>query len=193
MEEKTAIRFAKKNLLITFHPVTLDSNTSQKHFKSIISVLNDLKDSLFIFTMPNADSQGRIIKKIINDFVSTHSKNSIAFETMGNLNYLSTLQYVDAVVGNSSSGLTEAPTFKIGTINIGDRQKGRLKSKSVIDCNPNKESIVKAIETLYSKDFKKGLLDVKNPYGDGFATEKIISILKKETIPKELKKKFYKP
>ena len=143
--------------------------------------------------MPNADSQGRIIKKIINDFVSTHSKNSIAFETMGNLNYLSTLQYVDAVVGNSSSGLTEAPTFKIGTINIGDRQKGRLKSKSVIDCNPNKESIVKAIETLYSKDFKKGLLDVKNPYGDGFATEKIISILKKETIPKELKKKFYKP
>ena len=193
LEEKTAIRFAKKNLLITFHPVTLDSNTSQKHFKSIISVLNDLKDSLFIFTMPNADSQGRIIKKIINDFVSTHSKNSIAFETMGNLNYLSTLQYVDAVVGNSSSGLTEAPTFKIGTINIGDRQKGRLKSKSVIDCNPNKESIVKAIETLYSKDFKKGLLDVKNPYGDGFATEKIISILKKETIPKELKKKFYKP
>ena len=193
LEEKTAIRFAKKNLLITFHPVTLDSNTSQKHFKSIISVLNDLKDSLFIFTMPNADSQGRIIKKIINDFVSTHLKNSIAFETMGNLNYLSTLQYVDAVVGNSSSGLTEAPTFKIGTINIGDRQKGRLKSKSVIDCNPNKESIVKAIETLYSKDFKKGLLDVKNPYGDGFATEKIISILKKETIPKELKKKFYKP
>ena len=193
LEEKTAIRFAKKNLLITFHPVTLDSNTSQKHFKSIISVLNDLKDSLLIFTMPNADSQGIIIKKIINDFVSTHSKNSIAFETMGNLNYLSTLQYVDAVVGNSSSGLTEAPTFKIGTINIGDRQKGRLKSKSVIDCNPNKESIVKAIETLYSKDFKKGLLDVKNPYGDGFATEKIISILKKESIPKELKKKFYKP
>tara|TARA_B100000029_G_scaffold516583_1_gene631436 strand:- start:2062 stop:3222 length:1161 start_codon:yes stop_codon:yes gene_type:complete len=191
LEQKTDIRFAKKNLLITFHPVTLDRNSSQKDFNALISVLKDLKDSFLIFTMPNADSEGRIIKNIINDFVSVHSKNSIAFETMGNLNYLSTLQFVDAVIGNSSSGLTEAPTFKIGTINIGDRQKGRLKSKSVIDCKPNKKSISKAIEDLYSREFQKSLFDVENPYGDGFASEKIISILKKETIPKELKKKFY--
>jgi len=110
---------------------------------------------------------------------------------MGSLNYLSTLQYIDGVIGNSSSGLAEAPTFKIGTINIGDRQKGRLKAESVIDCNPDQESITKAIEKLNSKEFQKKLKTVQNPYGDGNATEKIMNILKTYPIPKELKKAFY--
>ena len=110
---------------------------------------------------------------------------------MGSLNYLSTLQYIDGVIGNSSSGLAEAPTFKIGTINIGDRQKGRLKAKSVIDCDPKIESIKNAIDMLYSEDFKKILPSVVNPYGEGGATEKILDILNNEPLPKELKKKFY--
>ena len=101
------------------------------------------------------------------------------------------MQFVDGVVGNSSSGLAEAPTFKIGTINIGDRQKGRLKAKSVIDCETTKESINKAVETLYSKDFQNILPAVENPYGKGNAAEQIMKVLREVTIPEEPKKEFY--
>ena len=107
------------------------------------------------------------------------------------LRFLSTLQFVDGVVGNSSSGLLEVPTFKIGTVNIGDRQKGRLKAKSIIDCEPTKTSIRKAIETLYTEDYQKILPTVENLYGEGKATKRILEILRKENIPEETKKIFY--
>ena len=188
---KTGIKFGKKNLLITYHPVTLENKTSQQDFKSILDVLSEIKDIYLIFTMPNADSDGRIIKKMINDFVFNQSERSISFTSMGSLNYLSTLQYVDGVVGNSSSGLAEAPTFKIGTINIGDRQKGRLKAESIIDCEPTKKSIKLAIDKLYGHKFQKDLHSVQNPYGDGDAIEKIMSILSNKPIPEEMKKYFY--
>ena len=189
--EKTGIEFSNKNLLVTYHPVTLEKQTSQKSFQALFDVLDDLKDIYLIFTMPNADSDGRIIKNMINDFVKDHPEKSILFTSMGNLNYLSALQFVDGVVGNSSSGLAETPTFKIGTINIGDRQKGRLKAKSVIDCMPTKTSIKKAIDTLYSEDFQKVLPSVKNPYGEGGATEKIMNILLNAPMPEDIKKEFY--
>jgi GDP/UDP-N,N'-diacetylbacillosamine 2-epimerase (hydrolysing) len=188
---KTGIKFGKKNLLITYHPVTLENNTSQQDFKSLLDVLSEIKDIYLIFTMPNADSDGRIIKKMINDFVFNQSERSISFPSMGSLNYLSTLQYVDGVVGNSSSGLAEAPTFKIGTINIGDRQKGRLKAESIIDCEPTKKSIRLAIDKLYGHKFQNDIHSVQNPYGDGDAIEKILDILLNEDIPKEMKKEFY--
>jgi len=188
---KTGIKFGKKNLLITYHPVTLENKTSQQDFKSILDVLSEIKDIYLIFTMPNADSDGRIIKKMISDFVFNQSERSISFTSMGSLNYLSTLQYVDGVVGNSSSGLAEAPTFKIGTINIGDRQKGRLKVESIIDCEPTKKSIKLAIDKLYGHKFQKDLHSVQNPYGDGDAIEKIMSILSNKPIPEEMKKYFY--
>ena len=188
---KTGIKFGKKNLLITYHPVTLENKTSQQDFKSLLDVLSEIKDIYLIFTMPNADSDGRIIKKMINDFVFNQSERSISFTSMGSLNYLSTLQYVDGVVGNSSSGLAEAPTFKIGTINIGDRQKGRLKSESVIECDPTKKSITLAIDKLYGHKFQKDLHSVQNPYGDGDAIEKIMSILSNKPIPEDMKKDFY--
>ena len=188
---KAGIKFGKKNLLITYHPVTLENKTSQQDFKSLLDVLSEIKDIYLIFTMPNADSDGRIIKKMINDFVFNQSERSISFTSMGSLNYLSTLQYVDGVVGNSSSGLAEAPTFKIGTINIGDRQKGRLKAESIIDCEPTKKSIKLAIDKLYGHKFQKDIHSVQNPYGDGDAIEKILDILLNEDIPKEMKKEFY--
>ena len=191
LTEKTEIQFGEKNLLITYHPVTLEHKSSQKQFQALLDVLDELKDIQLIFTMPNSDSDGRIIKDMIDEFVSSHSDRSIAFTSMGHLNYLSTMQFVDGVVGNSSSGLAEAPTFKIGTINIGDRQKGRLKAKSVIDCESITQSIKGAIGTLYSEDFQKILPSVVNPYGEGNATEKIMAVLKNEPIPKELKKEFY--
>ena len=189
--KKTKIKFGKKNLLVTYHPVTLGKLTSKMNFGSLLNVLKNLKDVQLIFTMPNADSDGRIIKQMIDEFVSSHKQRSISFTSMGHLNYLSTLQFVDGVVGNSSSGLTEAPTFKIGTINIGDRQKGRLKAKSVIDCEPTKKSIKESINTLYSKDFQNILSKIDSPYGKGNATEKIMAVLRDSPIPKELKKEFY--
>ena len=189
--QKTNITFGKKNLLVTYHPVTLENKTSQKDFQALLDVLHALENVYLIFTMPNADSDGRIIKQMIDEFVSSHKQRSISFNSMGHLNYLSTLQFVDGVVGNSSSGLLEAPTFKIGTINIGDRQKGRLKAKSIIDCEPTKASIKQAIDTLYSEDYQKDFLLVKNPYGEGNATEKIMEVLQETTLPKNLKKEFY--
>jgi GDP/UDP-N,N'-diacetylbacillosamine 2-epimerase (hydrolysing) len=110
---------------------------------------------------------------------------------MGHLNYLSTLQFVDGIIGNSSSGLAEAPSFKIGTINMGDRQKGRLKADSVIDCEPTQKSVRDAINKLYSKTFQKKLKSVKNPYGNGRTSEKILKILQTIELPQELKKTFY--
>jgi len=189
--KNTGIQFRKKNLLVTYHPVTLEKQTSQKHFQVLLDVFQELKNVYLIFTMPNADSDGRAIYKMIETFVSNNSDRAIAFTSMGHVNYLSTLKFVDGVVGNSSSGLAEAPTFKVGTINIGDRQKGRLKAKSVIDCKPTKESVQNAFKKLYSEDFQKILTTVENPYGVGDATEKIMDILKNHVIPKTLKKEFY--
>ena len=127
--------FEHLGILVTFHPVTLEKETSQQQLGFLLKELELLSDTKIIFTLPNADTDSRIIYKMIKNFVSSNKKRSICFKSMGHINYLSTLQFVDAVVGNSSSGLTEAPTFKIGTINIGDRQKGRLKADSIIDCN----------------------------------------------------------
>jgi GDP/UDP-N,N'-diacetylbacillosamine 2-epimerase (hydrolysing) len=189
--KNTGIQFRKKNLLVTYHPVTLEKQTSQKHFQVLLDVLQELKNVYFIFTMPNADSDGRIIKKMINEFTDNNKERSISFTSMGRLKYLSTLQFVDGVIGNSSSGLTEAPTFKVGTVNIGHRQKGRLKAKSIIDCKPTKESVKNAIKSLYSEDFQKILTTAENPYGVGDAIEKIMDILKNHVIPKTLKKEFY--
>ncbi len=191
LTEKTGIQFGEKNLLVTYHPVTLEINSSQKQFQVLLEILDELKDIQLIFTMPNSDTDGRIIKNMIDDFVSNHCERSIAFTSMGHINYLSTLQYVDCVVGNSSSGLLEAPTFKIGTVNIGDRQKGRLKAKSVIDCKPTKKSIQNAFKRLYSEDFQNILTTVENPYGLGSATEEIMDVLKNHAIPETSKKEFY--
>ena len=191
LTKQTGIKFKKKNLLITFHPVTLENESAKYQVKSLIEALDKYKDTFLIFTMPNADSNSREIFEIINNFVSENNHRAISFTSMGSLLYLSTLQFVDGVIGNSSSGLLEAPTFKIGTVNIGDRQKGRIKAKSVIDCKPTKESINAAIKTLYSNGFRKELKNTTNPYGSGNAAEKIFNTLKYEPIPKNLKKEFF--
>ena len=191
IESKIGFSFGRKNLLVTYHPVTLENETSEQHFNNLLNCLNKLDDTKIIFTLSNSDTHGRIINTMIKSYVRDHASNAKAFTSMGQINYLSALQFIDGVIGNSSSGLLEAPTFKIGTINIGDRQKGRLKAKSVIDCNPNQKSISAAIEKLFSKGFKNKLKLTKNPYGNGNASSKIIRILKNDTIPKNLKKAFY--
>ena len=190
-EKSINFKLNKKNILVTFHPVTLENTTAKDQFSELLEVIDELKDTNIIFTKANSDTDGRIINKMIDEYVAKNSHKSVAFTSLGQLRYLSALQYMDAVVGNSSSGLAEAPSFKIGTINIGDRQKGRIKADSVIDCEPNKEDILKAFTKLYSKEFQDVLIKTQNPYGDGCASAKIIEVLKNIDLRHLLKKSFF--
>ncbi len=190
-EHSIDFKLGPKNLLITFHPVTLEHASAKEQFQNLLDALDELQDAKLIFTKPNADTEGRIIIQMIDEYVSKNSHKSVAFISLGQLRYLSALQYVDGVVGNSSSGLAEAPTFKIGTINVGDRQKGRVKAENVIDCNPTKESILTATTKLYSDEFQGKLKNVTNPYGEGGAAKKIKEVIKEKDLSGILKKKFY--
>lgn len=190
LENQLKLHFRSRNLLITFHPVTLENETAKKQMDELLEALSSLEDTTLIFTMPNADSGGRLLIKMIDDFVEMHS-NAHAFTTLGQLRYLSTIAYVDGVVGNSSSGLTEVPSFKKGTINIGDRQLGRLRATSVIDCDPNQDDIKNALRSLYSVEYQEGLKYTLNPYGTGGASEKILEILHNVKFPELLKKRFF--
>ena len=180
----------KKNILVTFHPVTLEKSTSKEQFQELLNSIDELEDTNIIFTKSNSDTDGRVINQMIDAYVSRNN-NAVSFISMGQVRYLSALKFVDAVVGNSSSGLTEAPIFGIGTINIGDRQKGRINLSSVINCNPTKESISNAFNELYSARFQKALSVVQSPYGHGGTSEKIKNIVKNFDLNNILKKSFY--
>tara|TARA_B100001540_G_C15805479_1_gene641891 strand:+ start:1102 stop:2262 length:1161 start_codon:yes stop_codon:yes gene_type:complete len=190
LEQKLNFKFGLKNLLITFHPVTLEKETSKKQMKDLLIALDHLENTKLIFTMPNADTEGRILFKLIEQYVRNNDKAK-AFVSLGYQKYLSCIKYVDGVIGNSSSGLLEVPSFKKGTIDIGDRQRGRLKAESVISCKPTSKSINNAIKKLYSMKFQKTLQSVKSPYGSGGASKKIVKILEKTSLDNILKKKFY--
>jgi GDP/UDP-N,N'-diacetylbacillosamine 2-epimerase (hydrolysing) len=191
IEKKMKFKFNKKNILITYHPVTLEKNTSASQFKEILSTVSKLKDTKLIFTYPNSDTFGKIIINMIKKFVSSKKYDSIKFSSMGHINYLSVLKNVDCILGNSSSGLIEAPSIKIPTINIGDRQKGRLKANSVIDSKPVESLITKSITKIYSKKFRRNLKYTRNPYEYKNSSHKIYRIIKNTIIPFELKKLFY--
>tara|TARA_A100001015_G_C14899407_1_gene675800 strand:+ start:28 stop:1194 length:1167 start_codon:yes stop_codon:yes gene_type:complete len=191
LENLIDFKLNKRNLLITFHSVTLENNTSQKQFQELLEAIDELKDTNIIFTKTNSDLNGKVINKMIDKYILDKPKKSVGFASLGQIKYLSALQYVDAIVGNSSSGLLEAPSFKIGTVNIGDRQKGRIKASSVIDCKPKKNSILTALKEIYSKKFLTNLKTTINPYGDGYASEKIMDKIKKTSLKNILKKSFY--
>jgi len=192
-EFETSINFKlnKKNILVTFHPVTLENSTAREQFQNLLNAIDTLENTNIIFTKANSDTDGRIINSMIDEYVSNNIEKSIQFTSLGQLRYLSALQYVDAMVGNSSSGLIEAPSFKIGTINIGDRQKGRIIADSVISCSTNLIDIIEAFERLYSSKFKIKLLNLLNPYGDGGASMKIKEAIKDIDLNNILKKSFY--
>ena len=190
LEASLDFKFGPKNLLVTFHPTTLENTTSQQKMEELLAALDLLEDTNLIFTMPNADTDSRVIMELIESFVVKHS-NAHAYTSLGQLRYFSCLQFVDGVIGNSSSGLLEAPSFGIGTINIGERQRGRLKASSVIDCVSEKTAISDAIAKLYSNDFQIGLKKVINPYGKAGASEKIVRILQNYSLESILRKSFY--
>jgi GDP/UDP-N,N'-diacetylbacillosamine 2-epimerase (hydrolysing) len=190
LEKELNLKFREKNLLITFHPVTLENNTADSQISQLLSVLGKMEETTLIFTMPNADTDGIAILQKIEEFVKNR-ENASVFKSLGNLRYLSLLSHVDAVLGNSSSGLTEAPSFKVGTINIGERQSGRLKAKSVIDCHPTATDISEAISKIYSDEYQNLLQFVVNPYGEAGASDKILKIVKEHSLDSILIKKFY--
>jgi UDP-hydrolysing UDP-N-acetyl-D-glucosamine 2-epimerase len=187
LQEKLGFRLRQKNLLVTFHPATLDDRSSTEQFQTLLDALETMgKDVGLILTKPNADSEGRALHEMIDRFTSAHS-NSKAFVSMGQELYLSTIAQVDAVVGNSSSGLYEVPSFRKPTVNIGDRQKGRIRASSVIDCEPYKEAIVSAINRAFAMDCSGTI----NPYGDGESSSRIIAVLKAIPDPAQLVKKHF--
>jgi len=190
LEEALDFKLATRNLLITFHSVTLEQNTSAAQMDELLSALAALADTALIFTMPNADTEGRGLFQQIQDFCATHPQ-ARAYTSLGQVRYLSCLRHVDGVVGNSSSGLTEAPSFSKGTVNIGDRQRGRLRATSVIDCQPQAAAIAGAIDRLFSPDFQARLAGVKNPYGSGGASDAIVALLEQADLSSLLKKQFY--
>jgi len=190
LESAMNFQFGSKNLLVTFHPATLEHLTAADQMQELLAVLDEQKDTHLIFTMPNADTHGRVLIKMVEEFVAKHP-DARAYTSLGQLRYLSCIQQVDGVIGNSSSGLLEVPTFRKGTVNIGDRQKGRLLAASVINAQPDRTDISAAISRLYSAEFQTGLQYVQNPYGDGGASEKIVERIKCQVIDGIVKKHFY--
>jgi len=192
LEEDIGFVFGKRTILVTYHPVTLERNTSKEQFQNLLNAFDEIDNLKIIFTKANSDTDGRIINKMIDEYVRDNKEKAIGFTSMGQIRYLSTMKYVDAVVGNSSSGIIEAPTFKVPTVNIGDRQKGRIQADTIINCKPIKNEIIVSLEKALSEDFKDKIRYAENPYGDGDVSYKIINVIKKELSQNvNLKKKFY--
>ncbi len=187
LEEQLGYVFRQRNLLVTFHPATLDLQPPEIQFRELLNALEQLgPDVGIIFTYPNADPSGRSLIPMIDEFVAGHA-NAKAFTSLGQFRYLNVMSQVDAVVGNSSSGLYEAPSFKVPTVNIGDRQKGRLQASSVINCQPEEQSIFTAINSA----FQTNCSSVANPYGDGDSSIRIKTVLKTVSLGETLLKKHF--
>jgi GDP/UDP-N,N'-diacetylbacillosamine 2-epimerase (hydrolysing) len=190
LEASLDFKLGAKNLLVTFHPVTLETASSQVQMAELLAALDLLRDTHLIFTLPNADTDSRILIEMVQQYVATRP-NARAYVSLGQLRYLSCVAQVDGVVGNSSSGLTEVPTLRKGTVNIGERQRGRLQAQSVIDCDPTRQSIGGAIGRLYSEDFQRALAGARNPYGEGGASDKVIAVLRDCELEGLTKKAFF--
>lgn len=192
LEDSINFRLDKPYAIVTFHPVTLEDSNSGEQFQALLKVIENHKDMKFIFTKANADKDGRIINQLIDKYVREND-NAVDFASLGMHRYLSALKYCTMVIGNSSSGLVEAPSFGIPTINIGERQKGRIQSDSVINCEPIQIEIEKAILLALTDGFKEKASNTINPYGNGNTSDKIVSKVKEFLLNEkvDLKKKFY--
>jgi GDP/UDP-N,N'-diacetylbacillosamine 2-epimerase (hydrolysing) len=190
LEDELGFKFNKKNLFVTYHPETLSPDRTLSNLIQLLAALDEINGTNIIFSMPNADTGFRDFFEVVEGFVSKKQSCRKVFQSLGQLKYFSCLKYVDAVIGNSSSGILEAPSFKIGTINIGDRQKGRVRADSVIDVSPIKSEILKAIDFLYTAEFQSTLTKVNNPYFKPNTAESIVKILECTELS-NLKKSFF--
>jgi len=190
LEQRFNLLFNKRNLLITFHPATLESESPALQMQTLLDVLDILADTSLIFTFPNADMGSRELMMQVKRFAETRP-NVFAYESMGQEGYLSCLRQMDGVIGNSSSGLLEAPALGVPTVNIGSRQKGRLVASSVINCDPVKDEMARSIKYIYDPDFRSNLQNTISPYGKGGASNRILEILKSLPLNDLLRKPFH--
>tara|TARA_B100001094_G_scaffold292313_1_gene311322 strand:- start:1072 stop:2229 length:1158 start_codon:yes stop_codon:yes gene_type:complete len=188
-EIKLNTKFNKKNVLITFHPLTLENNLTEKYFSNLLDCLDNLIETNLYFTMANADANGKVINKLIVKFCK-NKKNCFSYKSLGQLKYLSLMKIVDCVIGNSSSGIIETPSFKVPTINIGNRQSGRVKAINIIDCGYKNSDIKKAINVCFSKSFIKKIKSSTNPYYKKDTSINIVKTLEEKLTSKILIKKF---
>ena len=178
--------------VVTFHPVTLELNTAESQISELLEALQGTEGIYWAFTFPNADTSGRVIIGKIEEFVKKNPKKRRVFVSMGQQRYLSLLKNASVMVGNSSSGIIEAPAFQLPVVNIGDRQKGRIKDANVIDVKEcKKELILKAIKKAISIEFSESLKGLKNSYGPGNSSQKIIRKIKEAPLGENLIKKHF--
>lgn len=192
LEESLHYVLDRPYAIVTFHPVTLEADTAERQMQELLYAMDEHPEYIYICTKANADAGGRRINRMLDDY-AMNRKNVAVYESLGMKRYLSALKYAVMVIGNSSSGIMEVPSFGIPTINIGDRQKGRIQAESIINCQPEKVEISKSIKIAQSTEFREIAKKVTNPYGNGNTSDAILEILKERfaECPLNLKKKFF--
>ena len=192
LSESIGFSLEKPYIVATYHPVTLSESSVEQQLQNFLRVVKEHKEYQYIITKANADNGGEIINEMLEKFAE-ENENVLVVSSLGMKRYLSAVKYADFVAGNSSSGIIEVPSLKVPTINIGERQKGRIQAESVINCGESYEEISKAFCNAASEEAKRIAQFVRNPYGDGNTSEKIVAVirefLRKDNI--KLQKKFY--
>lgn len=190
LEQSIGFEIGEDCILVTYHPVTMERNSAETQFGALLEAI-DRVGCRVIFTKPNSDSDGRIIIKMIDEYVAANSDKAACYTSLGYVRYLSALQFVKAAVGNSSSGILEVPSFGIPTVNIGDRQKGRLRADSVIDCNTDVDSIEKSIRSALSQEWQTIARNATNPYEQPDTVARIFEVLQQCDLSQMKQKRFY--
>jgi len=191
LSEAIGFNLEKPYYLVTFHPVTLESSTSEEQFQALLDALETFPEYNVIFTKANADTDGRVINRLIGEYAEKRPERSLAVSTLGVHLYLSAMKYATVVLGNSSSGIIEAPSFKIPTVNIGDRQKGRIQAAGILNCSPDAHAIRQTIGRALSPAFQENLSGITNPYDRPGTCSNIIRLLEKTDIFGITKKTFH--
>lgn len=191
LEQSLNFEVNSSTILVTYHPVTLSPDNVEKDIDAFLLVLDERTDLRIIFTMPNSDTGGHVIMEKINQFVNKHSDRACVFKSLGYKRYLSTMKYVGAVVGNSSSGVVEAPSFHIPTLDIGERQKGRIAADSVYHCSPDVDSIRAGLEYIFSAEFQTVVKNSQNPYEKPDIVKSIFDVISAYPLEGIIKKQFY--
>lgn len=193
LEESIQFQLGEKFCLVTFHPVTLENSTGIVQVKELLQALDEMPEYRYLITKANADAGGRAINECLEEFAKTRKESIYLTESLGMVRYLSAMKYCAMVIGNSSSGILEAPAMKVPTINIGDRQKGRIQADSILNCEPVCGEIKEAMRKAAAEEFKAIVKKQTTPYGDGSTSYQIADRIKEELLHKkiDLKKKFY--
>ncbi len=191
LEEDLGFSLADPVYLVTCHPATMADESPQRLFASIAGALLRENDARAVFTCPNADANGRILVRLINEFVEQHPKNAIFRDSLGQLRYLSLMRLAAAVVGNSSSGIVEAPAMRVPTVNVGRRQQGRLRSAGIVDVEPDSDRVYAALQLVKTSEFKRKIADSLPCYGMGDASRKIVEVICRLPLQKSQPKPFF--